>query len=57
MGMPYTTGLVTYMGAEQHRIDLAHDEYRNTHWFIWQDETIIPSDKPFGIFYLMTFSL
>ena len=30
MGMPYTTGLVAYMGAEQYRADLAHDEYRNT---------------------------
>ena len=57
MGMPYTTWLVTYMGTEQHRIDLAHDEYGNTRWFIWKDETITPFEQSFGVFYPITFSL
>ena len=50
MGMPYTTWLVAYMGAEQHRIDLAHDEYGNARWFIWKDETITPFEQSFGVF-------
>ena len=29
MGMPYTSRLVAYMGAEQYRVDLTHDEYGN----------------------------
>ena len=51
MGMPYTTWMVAYMGTEQHRIDLAHDEYGNTYWFIWQDETIRPSDKSLCVYF------